>query len=157
MATTYVAVLVVETKHFHPFFYRFFPKLILISFDHFLAHSNSSEELFALPSRRPSSRPRKNCSSSPSSLLPLIERCPSESSRLGNNSSLSSMSPPSSSPRRPSWRTIYLTMLVVFLAFSLPTAGNLHFSLEILLPVGHSMTISACVTRVVARGTQTPS
>ena len=110
----------------------------------FLGHSNSYEELLASP-RRCSSRPRKNCSSSPSSLLPLTERCPPESSRLGHNSP-SSM--PSSSARRPSWRTIYLTMLVVFLAFSLPTAGNTPISLslsQIVLPVGHSLVTSISV------------
>ena len=121
----------------------------------FLGHSNSYEELLASP-RRCSSRPRKNCSSSPSSLLPLTERCPPESSRLGHNSP-SSM--PSSSARRPSWRTIYLTMLVVFLAFSLPTAGNAPISLSLKsfyqLVTRWWLVFQSVVIRVVARGTQT--
>ncbi|XP_046457077.1 uncharacterized protein LOC124204109 [Daphnia pulex] len=68
-------------------------------------------------SMHPSS-PRKKCCSSPSSLSSHAGRCSSEC--LGQVS-LNNMSP-SSSSGRPSWRTIYLTMLVIFLAFSLQTA-----------------------------------
>ncbi|EFX70159.1 hypothetical protein DAPPUDRAFT_228448 [Daphnia pulex] len=79
-------------------------------------------------SMHPSS-PRKNCCSSPSSLSSHAGRCSSEC--LGQVSLNMS---PSSSSGRPSWRTIYLTMLVIFLAFSLQTAvvSFCHWTFECL-------------------------
>nr|CAH0101284.1 unnamed protein product [Daphnia galeata] len=82
------------------------------------------QSMHSVPSVKTQPSPRKNCCSSLSSLSFHAGRCSSESTSLGQiSNSLNNMSPsPSSSSGRPSWRTIYLTMLVIFLAFSLQTA-----------------------------------
>lgn len=102
------------------------------NFFSFAAHKNlgfdrtkESVASATFESMHPSS-PRKKCCSSPSSLSSHAGRCSSEC--LGQVS-LNNMSP-SSSSGRPSWRTIYLTMLVIFLAFSLQTAGKNRHWLE---------------------------
>ena len=87
------------------------------------------QSMHPVPSVKTQPSPRKNCCSSLSSLSSHAGRCSSESTSLGQiSNSLNNMSPsPSSSSGRPSWRTIYLTMLVIFLAFSLQTAGKFKY------------------------------